>query len=180
MYSVCDALAGLESTIRRLLPQIAFFFADEAKARAASGPRVLWIVEGSDERAPADPVSPTRGLGLPRVFDADWVTITARCYGAPGPSASPAEQDPRRRELAASEHLQAAVRWALRRGAPSGAEEWTGVSRVRSWQVIQPQGPEDQGTPIDLTFQLHLRLIAPAPQVAQPDTATVEGMEYVP
>src|SRR5438132_946843 len=96
-YSVNEALVALEKTIRLLEPKVVFFFGEEDEQRPADGPKVIWDIEGSHERAPTDTKVPAHGTVQPRVFDADWVQVTATITGRAAPSnPAPNEKELRR------------------------------------------------------------------------------------
>lgn len=159
VYSINSALSALEADIRHYVPTCSFYFGADELERNAGYPKVIWDVNG------AEPATIDQRSGYPRAFAADFVEVSAICFGRGEPN--PSDRDIRRAQWSATEHLASIVRWCVHR-------QWPGISKGAGygggWKVIWPDGPEDSAIGIEVTFSLHILLLAPSPPTVQPDT----------
>lgn len=163
-YSVLQALAALEASIREFVPLCQFYFGLENEDRNMQPPEITWEVGGGDKTT-FERQNAVSGMVSPKSFSADMVQIRAVVMGAAAPSAETTERDQRRQEFAATEHLMCCLRWALMRSSPNGflgAHEWHG------YQLIAPEGPTDRGCIFDCHFAVKVQIVAPEPPLAGP------------
>ncbi len=157
----------VEPQVKRFISTAQFYFGDEEKARIADGHRVVWMVNGAQPGIPVDLKAPTAGKIDPRPFDAEKIELVARCYGEG--RVNPSDADARKAQYAASEHLAACVRYAVKRVA-------TGKSECKGWTCVAPQ-LEERGYVHEVRWDIWWQLMVPPLQLTTPpETETIASM----